>query len=104
MGAPALMAGHKKSDDHGSFDKFNIHAQLEHLQTKYTGCGHPDMSKWEWATNIHRDTMASHVGHYSRLNYFAICENEPVARVRHNCMMAMLQPCGKNTKKEEEDD
>ena len=25
--------------------------------------------------------MASHVGHYSRLAYFAICENEPIARV-----------------------
>merc|ERR1719197_1897126 len=75
--------------------RFNIHAQLEHLQMKYPGTGHAETSKWEWATNIHRDTMASHVGHYSRLAYFAIVENEPIARVRFNCLQAMIQPCGK---------
>ena len=87
-----------------TYDRFNIHQQLEHLQSKYTGCGHADTTKWEWATNIHRDTMASHAGHYSRLAYFAICENEPIARVRHNCMMAMLQPCGKNPKPQGDED
>eukprot|EP00438_Fugacium_kawagutii_P018749 Skav204388 [mRNA] locus=scaffold2947:66806:67746:+ [translate_table: standard] len=81
---------------------------------RYHGTGGADTSKWEWATtsvcaaalcyamlvleqatNIHRDTMASHVGHYTRLAYFALCENEPVARVRFNCLQAMIQPCGK---------
>eukprot|EP00920_Eleutheroschizon_duboscqi_P000167 GHVT01000605.1.p1 GENE.GHVT01000605.1~~GHVT01000605.1.p1 ORF type:complete len:100 (+),score=2.52 GHVT01000605.1:188-487(+) len=65
-----------------SYDRFNIHAQLEHLQTKYPGTGHADVTKWEWASNIQRDTLASHVGHYSRLAYFAIAENEPIRRVK----------------------
>lgn len=67
--------------DLGVYDRFHVHAQMEHLQTKYHGTGGADTTKWEWATNIHRDTMASHVGHYTRLAYFALCENEPVARV-----------------------
>ncbi|CAE7542056.1 Sf3b5 [Symbiodinium sp. CCMP2592] len=84
-----------QSVDLGVYDRFHVHAQMEHLQTKYHGTGGADTSKWEWATNIHRDTMASHVGHYTRLAYFALCENEPVARVRFNCLQAMIQPCGK---------
>ena len=26
----------------------------------------------EWASNMKRDTLASHIGHHSRLNYFSI--------------------------------
>merc|ERR1711976_385548 len=89
--------------DLGVYDRFHVHAQMEHLQTKYHGTGHADMTKWEWATHIHRDTMASHVGHYTRLAYFALCENEPVARVRFNCLQAMIQPCGKPPKKTDGD-
>ena len=84
---------------------------------RYHGTGSADTNKWEWATNIHRDTMASHVGHYTRLasgpealdsknrlqRYFALCENEPVARVRFNCLQAMIQPCGKPPLKDEDD-
>eukprot|EP00442_Polarella_glacialis_P059436 CAMPEP_0115143858 /NCGR_PEP_ID=MMETSP0227-20121206/61032_1 /TAXON_ID=89957 /ORGANISM="Polarella glacialis, Strain CCMP 1383" /LENGTH=49 /DNA_ID=CAMNT_0002552789 /DNA_START=85 /DNA_END=234 /DNA_ORIENTATION=+ len=46
--------------------------------------------------------MASHVGHYTRLAYFALCENEPVARVRFNCLQAMIQPCGKPPLKDDD--
>ena len=77
------------------FKKFNIHAQLELLQSKYTGTGHPDTTKWEWQTPIHRDTMASHVGRFSRLAFFSLVENESVGRVRFNCLQNMIQPCGK---------
>jgi splicing factor 3B subunit 5 len=28
------------------YDRFNIHAQLEHLQSKYQGTGNADMTKW----------------------------------------------------------
>eukprot|EP00916_Digyalum_oweni_P019657 GHVL01032801.1.p1 GENE.GHVL01032801.1~~GHVL01032801.1.p1 ORF type:complete len:103 (+),score=8.98 GHVL01032801.1:35-343(+) len=98
------------------YDRFNIHAQLEHLQMKHQGTGHADTTKWEWGTNIHRDTMASHVGHFSRLAYFAIAENEPIARIRMNCKQvhynfelyfianhtqATIQPCGPPPAKEE---
>ena len=36
----------------------------------------------EWITNQHRDTYASHVGHYDQLSYYAVAQNESIARVR----------------------
>ena len=42
-------------------DRYNIHSQLEHLQSKYIGTGHADTTKWEWVTNQHRDTYASYL-------------------------------------------
>jgi splicing factor 3B subunit 5 len=75
-------------------DRYNIHTQLEHLQSKYIGTGHSDTTKWEWLTNQHRDTYASLVGHFDTLNYLAIAENESKARLRFNYMKKMLQPCG----------
>lgn len=39
-------------------ERYNIHSQLEHLQSKYIGTGHADTSKWEWVTNQHRDSYA----------------------------------------------
>jgi hypothetical protein len=33
-------------------DRYNIHSQLEHLQSKYVGTGHADTLKWEWLTNV----------------------------------------------------
>eukprot|EP01055_Gregarina_sp_Pseudo9_P003454 Gregarina_sp_Pseudo_9__3453@NODE_3620_length_599_cov_17_103571_g3312_i0_p1_GENE_NODE_3620_length_599_cov_17_103571_g3312_i0NODE_3620_length_599_cov_17_103571_g3312_i0_p1_ORF_typecomplete_len102_score7_31SF3b10/PF07189_11/3_3e32_NODE_3620_length_599_cov_17_103571_g3312_i035340 len=65
------------------YDRFNIHAQLEHLQSKYTGTGHADTTKWQWGATIRRDTLASHVGHHSRLMYFAVARGETIARVRY---------------------
>ena len=38
----------------------------------------------EWATNIHRDSYASHLGHYSRIAYMAAAENTPIAEMRYN--------------------
>lgn len=38
-------------------DRYNIHSQLEHLQSKYIGTGHADTNKWEWLTNQHRDRL-----------------------------------------------
>ncbi|XP_035679326.1 splicing factor 3B subunit 5 [Branchiostoma floridae] len=75
-------------------DRYNIHSQLEHLQSKYVGTGHSDTTKWEWLTNQHRDSNACYMGHFDMLNYFAIAENETKARVKFNLMERMLQPCG----------
>lgn len=33
-------------------DRFNINSQLEHLQAKYVGTGHPDLQRFEWAGAI----------------------------------------------------
>ena len=43
---------------------------------KYVGTGSVDTSKWEFGTNIRRDTLSSHICHYSRLIYLAVAENE----------------------------
>lgn len=38
-------------------DRYNIHSQLEHLQSKYIGTGHADTTKWEWLVNQHRQVI-----------------------------------------------
>lgn len=45
-------------------ERYHVLSQLEHLQSKYVGTGHPDTPKWEWLTNQHRDTYASYVGEW----------------------------------------
>ncbi|CAK9305026.1 unnamed protein product [Gordionus sp. m RMFG-2023] len=75
-------------------DRYNILSQLEHLQSKYVGTGHADTTKWEWVTNQHRDSIASYLGHYDLTNFITITQNECKARVKHNLMEKMLQPCG----------
>ena len=69
-------------------------SQLEHLQSKYVGTGHPDTSRWEWVTNQHRDSYASYLGHPDLLNMISICENETRARTKFNLLQRMVQPCG----------
>ena len=83
-------------------ERYNIHSQLEHLQSKYMGTGHSDTTKWEWMTNQHRDTYASFVGHYDLLNYLAVVENESKARLKFNYLKRMIQPCGPPPFKEDE--
>lgn len=80
-----------------SNEKFNIHAQMEHLQLKYQGTGHADTTRAEWATNMQRDTLASHVSHRNRLMYMALAKNESVAKVRFDCLKKMVAPCGNTT-------
>eukprot|EP00040_Diaphanoeca_grandis_P004161 m.27327 g.27327 ORF g.27327 m.27327 type:complete len:87 (+) comp15728_c0_seq1:47-307(+) len=77
-----------------SDSRYNIHSQLEHLQSKYVGTGHADTSKYEWLVNQHRDTFASYIGHPNLLDYIAIVENESKERVRLNLIKKCLQPCG----------
>lgn len=61
---------------------------------KYVGTGSQDTTKWEWGTNIQRDSLASHIGHYSRLQYFAVAENETSVRLKNRFLDKMVQPCG----------
>lgn len=65
-------------------DKLRTQQELERLQAKYVGTGHPDTTSWEWRTNIHRDTLSSIAGHPAMINYIATAENEaiPVVRAR----------------------
>merc|ERR1711911_565391 len=73
-------------------DRYNIHSQLEHLQSKYIGTGHADTSRYDWLSNQHRDSYASYVGHFDLLNYITIAENETKARVRFNFMRKCFSP------------
>ena len=78
----------------------NLTNNFEVLQNKYVGTGHSDMTRWEWGTNIQRDTLASHIGHKSRLLYMAVAQNESSFRTRINFLNKMLRPCGSPTKKD----
>lgn len=82
-------------------DRYNIHSEF--LQTKLPGTGHADTAKWEWLTNINRDSLSSYLGHYDQLSYFAISENESKARIRFHLMEKILQPCGAPPEKLESD-
>lgn len=63
-------------------------------QAKYVGTGHADLTRFEWAVNIHRDSYASFVGHHALVSYLALAENESVGRQKYTCLQRMLQPCG----------
>lgn len=63
-------------------DRLNMQNSFEVLQNKYVGTGHSDISKWEWGCNIQRDSLASHIGHKSRLLYMSVALNEPVFKTR----------------------
>ncbi|POR36863.1 Uncharacterized protein TPAR_02939 [Tolypocladium paradoxum] len=75
-------------------DKLRNQQELERLQAKFVGTGHPDTASWEWKTNIQRDTFSSIVGHRPLLAYVALAENEPIATTRARLIRKMIQPCG----------
>ncbi|KAL5604780.1 uncharacterized protein BROUX77_004966 [Berkeleyomyces rouxiae] len=83
-------------------DKLRAQQELERLQAKYIGTGHPDISSWEWKTNIQRDTLSSIAGHPGMVNYMAVAENEPLHTVRTRMIRKMLQPCGPPPAREED--
>lgn len=82
----------------------SINSQIEHLQAKYVGTGHADLTRFEWAVNIHRDSYASFVGHHNMLAYFATVENESCGRVKYEFLQKMLLPCGIPPKREDEEE
>ena len=47
----------------------------------------------EWASHQHRDSIASYIGGYSQLAYFAVAENEPVARIRYKLLEVCRNMC-----------
>ncbi|CAB9506796.1 Splicing factor 3b subunit [Seminavis robusta] len=73
----------------------------EQLKARYVGTGHADMSKHEFLTNQHRDTYASHIGHYDQLFYYSVAQNQAVGRVRLEFLEKMVQPCGPPPKRTE---
>mmetsp|Transcript_24073 Transcript_24073/g.95562 ORF Transcript_24073/g.95562 Transcript_24073/m.95562 type:complete len:89 (+) Transcript_24073:134-400(+) len=83
-----------------SCDRMNINRSWDHIQSKYVGTGHSDMTKFEWASNQHRDSIGSHVGHHDMLCYLAVAQGVSVGRVRYDLLEKMLQPCGPPPEKE----
>lgn len=43
----------------------------------------------EWATNQHRDSIASHLGHSDIINFFAVAQNQSQGRVRYELMVSV---------------
>nr|XP_020163885.1 uncharacterized protein At4g14342-like [Aegilops tauschii subsp. strangulata] len=82
--------------------RFNINSQLEHLQAKYDGTRHADLTSFEWAVNIQRNNYASYIGHYSMLANFSFAENESIGRERYEFYQKMLLPCGLPPERDEE--
>lgn len=74
-------------------DRWNMHNNFEVLQNKYVGTGHSDMTKWDWSTNIQRDSLASHIGHKSRLIYMSVAQNEHNFRTRINFINVNIFLC-----------
>jgi splicing factor 3B subunit 5 len=72
----------------------NIQAQVEHLQSKYIGTGHADITKHDWLVNQHRDSISSYIGHPNLTSYFAIAQNLSRERVKTDLLARMIQPCG----------
>lgn len=82
-------------------DKLRTQQQLEALQTRYIGTGHADTTKFEWTSNIHRDSYASYIGHPPMLSYLSIGLGETKEMVRMRCLEGMVRPVGAPPEKEE---
>ncbi|MEO1175509.1 MAG: splicing factor 3B subunit 5 family protein, partial [Myxococcota bacterium] len=64
-----------------SCDRMNINRSWDHIQAKYVGTGHSDMTKYEFASNHHRDSIASHLGHADMLQLLALGDGEELEHV-----------------------
>lgn len=84
-------------------DRYNIQSQLEHLQSKQIGTGHPDTAPHELLVNQHRDTYCTYLGRNDMLIYFSVAEGESRARLKLNYLKKLIQPCGPPPEKQQED-
>lgn len=82
--------------------RYTANTQLEHLHARYTGTGHADLTKFEWVTHQHRDSLASIIGHPPLLSYLAIADGEAIGRLRFEMTERMLQPCGPPPRKDDD--
>jgi splicing factor 3B subunit 5 len=77
-------------------DKLRAQQQLEQLQSRYVGTGHADTTKFEWTSNIARDSYASYVGHAPLLEYMAIGMGECKEKVRAMMIEVSSKPVYEN--------
>jgi len=76
-------------------DKLRQQQQLEALQTRYIGTGHADTTKFEWTSNIMRDSYSSFVGHPPLLSYMSLGLGQSREETRVMLIEKMVQPVGK---------
>ncbi|KAF8205625.1 splicing factor 3B subunit 5/RDS3 complex subunit 10 [Mycena galopus ATCC 62051] len=81
--------------------RYTANTQLEHLHARYTGTGHGDLSKYDWVTHQHRDTLASIVGHPT-LTSFWHRGRRIQGPIKFEMTEKMLQPCGPPPRKDED--
>lgn len=67
------------------------------VHARYTGTGHADLTKWEWATHQHRDTLSSIVGHATLTSYLAVADGESIGRIRFEMAEVRLNYVGTAT-------
>jgi len=81
-------------------DRFNVNLTLsrnwEYLKSRYVGTGSPDTTREEWLANVQRDTLASGVGHYDQLSFFALASNQSIERTRMEMLQKMVRPFPKS--------
>jgi splicing factor 3B subunit 5 len=59
------------------------------------------MIRYDWAANIHRDTLASSIGHPPLSAYLAIAQGETTKRVQYELLENMIRPIGNPPLREE---
>ena len=72
----------------------NLSNNFEILKNKYVGTGDVDTTRWEFGTNIYRDTLASNIGHRNRLLYMSLALNQTPFETRNDFLDKMFCPCG----------
>lgn len=75
-------------------DKLRTIQNLEAMQARYVGTGHADTTKYDWVSNIVRDSYASYVGHPPLLSYMAVGMGEPKEKVRAAMIEKMVRGAG----------
>lgn len=67
---------------------------LEAMQARYVGTGHADTTKYDWVSNIVRDSYASYIGHPPLLSYMSVGMGEPKEKVRAQMIEKMVRGAG----------
>ncbi|KAF2020621.1 splicing factor 3B subunit 5/RDS3 complex subunit 10 [Aaosphaeria arxii CBS 175.79] len=75
-------------------DKLRNQQQLESLAARYIGTGTSDTTKFEFTSNMARDSLASYVGHPPMLQYMSIGLGQSKERTRIQMLERMVRPVG----------
>ena len=75
-------------------DKLRTIQNLEAMQARYIGTGHADTTKYEWVSNIVRESYASYIGHPPMLSYMALGMGESKEKVRAAMIEKMVRGAG----------